>query len=202
MSDFGKDWKKIEPLLKKKITCTSSKCELDLHCFRTNMRKKVNRENKTLRNGDCVYCGEKLVDWKRIDEKNLKDSEYLVSSLKLELIRKLFWERPFDDNAINKASDKTIAELKEEIEKILRRTLTEPSEKQFRDGTQTKQEGNVIFYAQHATATCCRKCLEEWYDINKNKKLDEKNLEYLVEIVMIYLKKRLPWLDETKKEKT
>lgn len=201
MSDFGKDWKRIEPLLKKKITCTSSKCELDMHCFRTNMRKKTNRENKTLRNGECVYCGVKLVDWKRIDKKNLKDSEYLVSSLKHELIRKLFWERPFDDKALNKASGKTISELKEEIEKILRRTLTKPSEKQFRDGTQTKKDGNVIFYAQHATATCCRKCLEEWYDINKNKKLDEKNLEYLVEIVMIYLTKRLPGLN-TKKEKT
>ena len=158
MADFGKDWKKIAPLLKKRITCTSSKCEDDLHSFRTNMRKKANRESKTLRNGECVECGANLVDWKRIDKKNLKDSEYLVSSLKLELIRKSFWEKPFDDKAIDKVSGKTVSELKKEIEAILRKALTEPSKKQFRDGTQTKQNGNVIFYAQHATATCCRKC--------------------------------------------
>ncbi len=44
MPDFGKDWKKIEPLLKKRVTCTSSKCELGGHSFRTDMRKKANRE--------------------------------------------------------------------------------------------------------------------------------------------------------------
>lgn len=202
MTDFGKDWKKVAPPLKKRITCTSSKCEADLHSFRTNMRRKQNRENKTLRNGVCADCGANLVDWKRLDKKNIKDSEYLISSLKLELIRKLFWDKPFDEMALNKVNDKTISELKEETEKILRRALTEPSKKQFRDGTQTKQDGNVIFYAQHATATCCRKCLEEWYDIDKNKKLEERDLSYLIEIVMIYLKKRLPSLNKTTKEKT
>ena len=197
MPDFGKDWKKIEPLLKKIVTCTSSKCELDGHSFRTNMRKKANREQKkTFRNGSCVDCGAKLVDWKRIDKKNLKDSEYLISSLNHELIRKKFWGIDIDDKALTKASEKTIPELKEEIEKILRKALTKPSKKQFRDGIQTKKMGNVIFYAQHATATCCRKCLEEWYDIDRNKKLDEENLKYLIEIVMIYLEKRLPHLNK------
>ena len=75
--------------------------------------------------------------------------------------------------------------------------MTQPSKKQFRDGIQTKQSGNVICYAQHATATCCRKCLEEWYDIDRNKKLDEKNLKYLIEIVMIYLEKKLPHLNKS-----
>ncbi len=94
MPDFGKDWKKIEPLLKKRVTCTSSKCELGGHSFRTDMRKKANREQKkTFRNGSCVDCGAKLVDWERIDKKNLKDSKYLISSLNHELIRKKFWEK-------------------------------------------------------------------------------------------------------------
>ena len=58
------------------------------------MRKKANREQKkTFRNGSCVDCGAKLVDWERIDKKNLKDSKYLISSLNHELIRKKFWEK-------------------------------------------------------------------------------------------------------------
>ena len=73
MPDFGKDWKEIEPLLKKKVTCTNSKCELDVHNFRTNMHKEANREQKkTFRNGPCRSCGAKPVDWKRLDKKILR----------------------------------------------------------------------------------------------------------------------------------
>lgn len=195
MSNPGNDWKMVKPLLKKRITCLSHECKMDLHCFKRDRRKKINR-NKTYRNGDCVGCGVNMIDWKRIDKKNLDDSEYLFSSLKLELSRKVFWEKPFDDKAIKKVGNKTFSELKMDVENILRKKLISSTKKQFRDGIQTKEEGNVIFYAQHATATCCRKCLEEWYDIDRNKKLDENNLKFLIEIVMIYLKKRLAHLNK------
>ncbi len=36
------------------------------------------------------------------------------------------------------------------------------------DGRQTPREGNTIFYAQHATASCCRTCIEYWHGIPKN----------------------------------
>ena len=73
------------------------------------------------------------------------------------MFRKQYWEKPFDDKALEKIHEKTTDSLMEEIEKFLRKALTEPSHKQFRDGTQTKKDGNVVFYAQYATATCCRK---------------------------------------------
>jgi predicted Fe-S protein YdhL (DUF1289 family) len=33
------------------------------------------------------------------------------------------------------------------------------------DGRQTPYRGHPIFVAQHATATCCRGCLEKWHRI-------------------------------------
>ena len=33
------------------------------------------------------------------------------------------------------------------------------------DGRQTPWRGHPVFVAQHATATCCRGCLEKWHDI-------------------------------------
>jgi hypothetical protein len=33
------------------------------------------------------------------------------------------------------------------------------------DGRQTPYRGHPVFVAQHATATCCRGCLEEWHRI-------------------------------------
>jgi hypothetical protein len=56
----------------------------------------------------------------------------------------------------------------------------------------------VIFYAQHATATCCRKCLEEWYAIDSTKKISEKDLEYVLNLVLMYLQKRIPSLFKNK----
>jgi hypothetical protein len=33
------------------------------------------------------------------------------------------------------------------------------------DGKQTPMRGHPVFIAQHATATCCRGCLEKWHAI-------------------------------------
>jgi hypothetical protein len=33
------------------------------------------------------------------------------------------------------------------------------------DGKQTPLRGHPVFVAQHATATCCRTCLEKWHGI-------------------------------------
>ncbi len=33
------------------------------------------------------------------------------------------------------------------------------------DGKQTPMKNHPVFIAQHATATCCRKCLQKWHKI-------------------------------------
>jgi len=35
------------------------------------------------------------------------------------------------------------------------------------DGKQTPMRGHPVFIAQHATATCCRRCLWKWYQGKK-----------------------------------
>src|SRR3712207_5710518 len=39
------------------------------------------------------------------------------------------------------------------------------------DGRQTPWKGHPVFVAQHATATCCRGCLEKWHRIEKGRAL-------------------------------
>jgi hypothetical protein len=36
-----------------------------------------------------------------------------------------------------------------------------------KDGRQTPCRGHPVFVAQHATAACCRTCLERWHQIPK-----------------------------------
>ena len=44
-----------------KITCTSTRCQDNLHCFRLTQRQR--REGPA---GRCRTCGIELVDWKRV----------------------------------------------------------------------------------------------------------------------------------------
>jgi hypothetical protein len=41
------------------------------------------------------------------------------------------------------------------------------------DGRQTPYRGHPVFVAQHATATCCRSCLEKWHRIPKGRPLTD-----------------------------
>jgi len=51
------------------------------------------------------------------------------------------------------------------------------------DGKQTPYRGHPVFVAQHATATCCRTCLERWHGIQKGRELTAAEQEYAVDVI-------------------
>lgn len=59
------------------------------------------------------------------------------------------------------------------------------------DGHQTPYKGHPVFIAEHATATCCRECLYKWHKIEKNKELTEKEINYIVKLIMTYIKNEI-----------
>lgn len=59
------------------------------------------------------------------------------------------------------------------------------------DGKQTPMKGHPVFIAQHATATCCRGCIEKWHKIPKGKELTPSQQEYLVSVIMEWIKLQL-----------
>ncbi len=52
------------------------------------------------------------------------------------------------------------------------------------DGKQTPQKGHPVFKAQHATATCCRSCLQKWYKIKKGKDLSLEEVESVIGVIL------------------
>ncbi len=64
-------------------------------------------------------------------------------------------------------------------------------EKPANDGKQTPMRGHPVFVAQHATATCCRGCLNKWHHIEKNKELSEKEIRFIVALIMYWIKKEV-----------
>lgn len=57
------------------------------------------------------------------------------------------------------------------------------------DGKQTPMKGHPVFIAQHACACCCRGCLEKWHKIPKGRDLTEKEINYIVNLLMLWIKK-------------
>ena len=56
-----------------------------------------------------------------------------------------------------------------------------------RDGRQTPMRGHPIFIAQHATATCCRGCLEKWHHIARGRPLSDSEIEYILTVLARWL---------------
>ena len=59
------------------------------------------------------------------------------------------------------------------------------------DGKQTPMKGHPVFIAEHATATCCRGCLEKWHHIPKGRELDSKEVDYIVNIIVKWIRKEV-----------
>jgi hypothetical protein len=56
------------------------------------------------------------------------------------------------------------------------------------DGKQTPMRNHPVFVAQHATATCCRGCLEKWHRIPKGRALSEDEQEHVVAAIERWLR--------------
>jgi hypothetical protein len=52
-----------------------------------------------------------------------------------------------------------------------------------KDGKQTPYRGHPVFVAQHATATCCRTCLQRWHGIPKGQAITGQQRAYVVEVI-------------------
>ena len=184
-------YRKRQPLPPLKITCTSAECESGLHCFKPDRRMKAQKEF-----GKCRYCGAQLFDWNRLYKRDSTDTAYVFRCLKYEMFRHHMWHVELDQKAINYARRKGWNGLRSTTEKRIRKYIG-PAKLPY-DGRQTPREGagNPICYAQHATASCCRKCIEYWHGIRPGQELTDEEVLYFTELIMLYIQDRLPSLTD------
>ena len=90
-------------------------------------------------------------------------------------------------------SDKGMDTIREHAEEIIRKRLA-PAEP-ANDGEQTPMrgapKGHPVFLAQHATATCCRGCLEKWHGIEKGRALSEDEQRYVVDVILRWISRQM-----------
>ena len=175
---------KLEPL---KVSCDRSDCENELHCFRTSKRKAKHPA------GRCQDCGASTVAWDQVKARNLADVGNTIVELQKEWIRHHFWHEPIDQHAVNHALRKGRTGMREAA---VQRIAKSVGVKSARDGRQTPWQGNVLYYAQHATACCCRRCIEYWHGVPQDRPLAEEEVRYFAELCFRYVEQRLPTLPE------
>ena len=59
------------------------------------------------------------------------------------------------------------------------------------DGKQTPMRGHPVFLAQHATATCCRGCLNKWYAIPPGRELTYSEKQFVVSLICRWIYRQM-----------
>jgi hypothetical protein len=175
-----------EPPPLPKMTCTKTDCDNSLHCFLPN-RSMARKKQK----GPCRSCGKELINWSRLENRDLADASHTIEMLKNEWVRHEYWcSKPIDQKAETHARCSGLPQLLIEAESSIRERVGSP--RHPAQGRQTPWDGNIIFYGQHATACCCRRCIEVWHGISRKRNLTEDEIQYFTGLVGIYIRHRLP----------
>jgi len=61
-----------------------------------------------------------------------------------------------------------------------------------RDGKQTPYRNHPVFVAQHATATCCRGCLQRNHQIPRGHELTADERRYVTALIMRWIEREVP----------
>lgn len=82
--------------------------------------------------------------------------------------------------------EKGLDKIEQDAYEIIKKKIGDAYPKN--DGKQTPTKNHPVFIAQHACACCCRSCLEKWHKIPKGRELTEKEIKFIVALIMEWIK--------------
>lgn len=115
----------------------------------------------------------------------VKNVEYLLNSLASTKFRGSFH---LNSKMKEYITNKGISKIEEDAYSFIKTRLKPEIIKN--DGKQTPmKQVHPVFIAQHATGTCCRGCLNRIHHICMNKELTDEEVNYIVQVIMTWIKK-------------
>lgn len=125
----------------------------------------------------------------------LNDKQKNFIEGKLEKLKKSNFRSKFHlkDKDIFYVRDKSLDVIEEHAFDLISKRLR--NNNLVNDGKQTPMRGHPVFVAQHATATCCRGCLYKWHHIERNKDLSEREIKFIVALIMEWIKMEMKGRD-------
>lgn len=121
----------------------------------------------------------------------MRDMDELFEALNRSKFRRRFRLGERESEYLARKGRRTILD---HADQFLRQRLADAQP--VNDGKQTPMRGHPVFIAQHATATCCRKCLWKWHRIETGRPLTDEELAHLIRVIDRWLTEQLP--DETR----
>lgn len=113
-----------------------------------------------------------------------KEIEELLASLNKTKFRGSFH---LNDKMKKYVQDKGYAKTESDAYDLINKRIAPKDIKN--DGKQTPmKQVHPVFIAQHATGTCCRGCLERIHHIEKNRELNDEEIDYIVKVIMLWIK--------------
>ena len=109
-----------------------------------------------------------------------------LASLKRSTFRSKFKLTEKDQQYIDNKGIETIRQ--HAIDFISKRIAPQYPKK---DGKQTPMRGHPVFIAQHATATCCRSCIQKCHGIGNDRALNDAEIEFVVGLMMEWLNEQI-----------
>jgi len=174
------------------IKCRRTNCKEDLHCFDPKRDERiqdvqVDEENR------CIDCGLKL-NIRKLHRRDIGDVETTIMALEREWIRHFFWHVGLSDRVLRYARRLGAKRIRKILHHRIRKRLGTYNPFQRKQTPMLK--GTIIDYAWHATAVCCRECMEYWHGIPHDAELTCEQIDYMTDLVMKYVSVRIPDLDQ------
>jgi len=173
--------------------CKRTDCSNGLHCF----LKHKERKKRGTSEGTCWACGADLIDWERVHRLDERDINYTTNALRHEAVRHEFWSTvELTDRAIAYALRKGRSNILPAAERLIQSSVGKPRD--AFDGRRTPWEGkgHILHFGQHATATCCRQCMEVWHGIATDRPLAGREVDYFARLLSHYVTTRIPKLPD------
>lgn len=115
----------------------------------------------------------------------MRDIDELFKALERSKFRSGF---RLSDKEAEYLRQKGMVTILEHARDFVRKRLAEANP--ANDGKQTPMRNHPIFIAQHATGTCCRKCLEKWHYIDRGRPLTQDQTDYIIEVLKCWFSKQ------------
>ena len=131
---------------------------------------------------ECDFCGYRRVSLCPGVLSGGRDPETVLRRVRQDRFRRSF---RLGEAELAQLREKGLQAMLDHAREFVARRLA-PADPE-NDGRQTPMRGHPVFIAQHATATCCRDCLEKWHGIRRDHVLDEAERAYIIRVIARWL---------------
>jgi hypothetical protein len=173
------------------LTCAMTACKHGRHCL--DYLRRPHKGDSPVQPGQCRDCGTNVAELPALGGRRYGDVGELLetcSGQQSELIRAHYWHVQIDQWAYNQARRLGLREVRGRVEAAVTTAMTRND---MWAGRGAAYSQNIVAYAQHATATCCRRCAAYWHGLSPDSAVppSQRQLDHVISAALSWVELRL-----------